>query len=199
MEKAKHFFEKPIAVTDLETTGLDPRRHEIIELGLVLLNPVTLATVAEADIRVRPTRLHLASPEALRVNGYDAALWHDAVDLPQALRRYADVAGDAVLMAYNVTFDWCFLQSAFQETGTENRLDYHRGDIFTYAFETLRSSGLERFRLSSVSEFLGLVPELLPHRAINGARAAVDVYRALRRINRDVRISSQGVSAADLG
>ena len=35
---AKEIFKRPIAITDVETTGLDAVKHEIVEIGLVLID-----------------------------------------------------------------------------------------------------------------------------------------------------------------
>jgi len=37
VEEILNFKNRNIAITDLETTGLDPLKHEIIEIGLVLV------------------------------------------------------------------------------------------------------------------------------------------------------------------
>ena len=47
---------RPLAFVDVETTGLYPSRHEIIELGVVVADPRTLETRGMFDVRVRPGR-----------------------------------------------------------------------------------------------------------------------------------------------
>lgn len=177
-------LERPLAITDYETTGLDPDEHEIIEIGLVVIDQSTLETISELDIKVRPTRIETASSRSLEINGYAEEDWQGACSLYEAMQQYASHVGDAMLLAHNMGFEWSFTRAAFKTTSVADPMDYHRCDAFTNAFESLRYSGLEKFNLVKVAEFLGIEPEPMPHRAINGARQAVDVYRTLRELNR---------------
>lgn len=177
-------LERPLAITDYETTGLDPDVHEIIEIGLVVVDQTTLKTISELDLKVRPTRIETASPKALEINGYTEADWRGACSLYEAMQQFASHVGDAMLLAHNMGFEWSFTRAAFKAVGVTDPMDYHRCDTFTTAVESLRHSGLEKFNLVKVAEFLGIEPEPMPHRAINGARQAADVYRRLRELNR---------------
>ena len=69
--------------------------------------------------------------------------------------------------------------SFLTSSGVPNGMDYHRLDIFTMAWAKLRGDGLPSFRLDSIAQALGIAPEPMPHRAVNGARAAYEVYRKL--------------------
>lgn len=177
-------LERPLAITDYETTGLDPDVHEIIEIGLVVIDQSTLKTISELNLKVRPEHIETATPKALEINGYAEEDWRGACSLYEAMQQYASHVGDAMLLAHNMGFEWSFTRAAFKITGIADPMDYHRSDTFTNALESLRYSGLEKFNLVKVAEFLGIEPEPMPHRAINGARQAVDVYRKLRELNR---------------
>lgn len=177
-------LDRLLAITDYETTGVDPDEHEIIEIGLVVIDQSTLETISELELKVRPTHIETASSKALEINGYTEEDWQDACSLYEAMQQYASHVGDAMLMAHNMGFEWSFTRAAFKTTGVADPMDYHRCDAFTTALESLRYSGLEKFNLVKVAEFLGIEPEPMPHRAINGARQAVDVYRTLRELNR---------------
>lgn len=177
-------LDRRLAIADYETTGLDPAIHEIIEVGLVVVDQSTLAVLDELDLKVRPEHIETASPRALEVNGYDEADWHDAVSLGTAMMRFAELTKDAMLTSHNITFEHKFTDAAFKKLGIADPMDYHRPDLFTAALESLRHSGLQGFNLVKVAAFLGIEPEPDPHRAINGARQALDVYRKIRELNR---------------
>jgi len=177
-----NFFDRPLAFTDVETTGTDPLVHEIIEIGLVVLDPVSLDVSDELDVKVRPTRLELAEPEALKVNGYRPEDWAAAVPLSDAIAEYARKARDAVFMAHNATFDWPFVQMAFKLTGVPDRMDYHHLCAMSMAWIKLRRAGLRGVNLKYLARHLGVPEEPLPHRAINGARTACEVFRRLDRL-----------------
>ncbi len=173
------FLERPIAITDVETTGLDAAVHEIVEVGLVIINQQTLEIVDTFAAKVRPLHIERASAAALAINGYAEADWKDAVELCDALAIYGEKTRDAMFAAHNVTFDWSFVHEAFRKTGVENRMDYHRIDLFTLAWSKLQTSGLKKFNLNEIAKYLGIPEEPMPHRALNGAMIA---YQVLRRI-----------------
>ncbi|KPJ85464.1 hypothetical protein AMJ57_02930 [Parcubacteria bacterium SG8_24] len=174
-------IDRPLAITDIETTGRDPERHEIIEIGLVLVEHRTWRVRNTAEFHIYPTRLDLAEPEALQVNGYHDRLgeWCAARGLSEALGQLASLTARANLVTYNLRFDGPFIERAFQETGIENRLRHHQFDLMTLAWFMLAPLGLTSLKLAAVSEFLGLDPEPLPHRALSGAIHAYEVMKTL--------------------
>ncbi len=173
------FLKRPIAITDLEMTGLDPAQHEIIEMGLVLVGQPNLEVIDTLDLKVHPEHPETAEPEALKVNGYRPEDWQDAVPLTEALEQYAAKTAGAVFAAYNITYDWGFLERAFKKTGVKHTMDYHRIDIPSIAWAFMRQRGVQHVRLSVLSRYFGLHEEPLPHRAINGAMAAYEVLKKL--------------------
>lgn len=175
------FFKRPLAFTDLETTGLFAQRHEIIELGLVLVDQETLDVLDEMNVKVRPEHIETADAKALEVNGYKEEEWKDAQPLDTVMREYAQKVPNAIPAGWNVQFDVKFLEAAFLETDIENPMDYHIRDVSTLAAELFRTKGLGRLKMKYVSEFLGITPEPEPHRAINGARMALTIYEHLRK------------------
>lgn len=171
--------DRPIAITDLETTGLDSSVHEIIEIGLVLVDQKTLDIIDTLDIKVCPEHISTAQQRALELNGYNEADWRDAVSLGKAMALYADKTRDAIFCAHNITFDWSFMSAAFKKTHVINEMDYHRLDTFTMAWMKLRDTKLEKFNGDALLEFFGLEKEPPIHRAINGAMKAYKIFKRL--------------------
>ena len=64
-----------IVFVDLETTGLDPSRHDIIEIGIVRVDARTLEVLDEHEALVAPERLGEAQLDALAINGFTTAAW----------------------------------------------------------------------------------------------------------------------------
>ncbi len=173
------FFKRPIAMTDVETTGLDVRRHEIIEIGLVVVDQKTFEVLDTLDVKVIPSHIETASPQSSLVTGYRPDHWEGAVSLKEAMTQYAAKTRGALFASWNITFDWQFVEEAFRLTGVRDGTDYHRLDVPSIAWMFFRDRGLETFRLEKVCEFFGIPPEPSPHRGINGAMKA---YEVLRRI-----------------
>ncbi len=170
---------------DLETTGLDPNRHEILEIGILLAQPVfrpsglDYETVLEWETKVKPEHLETAEPEALRINGYREADWLFAVSLPAALETLMKKSAGAVMVAQNVSFDWSFLAAALGRTGVKNTLHYHRLDLVSMAFvRLLRDARVERFNLAALAERFGIKNEKA-HTALADVRATYRIFRHL--------------------
>lgn len=70
--------ERNLAFIDVETTGTNPDRHEIIELALVVVKQIEregqgpkIEIVGEYEWKIKPERIEEAEEEALRINGYN--------------------------------------------------------------------------------------------------------------------------------
>jgi DNA polymerase-3 subunit epsilon len=147
MSRFVPYYRRDIVFFDVETSGLDPDKHEILEIAAVRMRPclpleghgmrrapeplasappagslATLFEIARMETRVIPIHIADADPRALEINGYNPAVWdRSAVSLEQALGRFAEVCGpDKVMLAgHNAAkFDWPFMLKAFARTGT---------------------------------------------------------------------------------
>jgi len=175
-----------LAFIDLETTGLDPNKHEIIEIGCIVARQVsqngqgcTLEKIEEFEIRVKPEHLETAEPEALRINGYNETDWVFASDLAQALKTLSDKTEGAMMIAHNLTFDWSFLEKAFAKTGVLNKMDFHRIDLLSVAFARLyHETKVDKFSLRALTEYFGLTNERA-HTALADIRVSFEVYKKL--------------------
>lgn len=179
---------RPIAITDIETTGFDADQHEIIEIGLVVVDQKTLKEIDSLNIKVRPEHLDKADPRVVTWEGwpYNEAEWQDAVSLEDALKLYAAKTENAIFCSHNITLDWSFITAGFKKTGLTHTMDYHSIDLFTLAWGKLRNTTtLDRYNLKYLAEHFGLKPEPMPHRAINGARTAYHIYKKLIRLTHE--------------
>lgn len=175
---------RKIAITDLETTGDVPSRHEIIEIGLVVFNPNTFEILDTMDKKVKPEHIETAVREAILYNGYNEEGWKDAVSLEEAIGEYGKKTKDCVFCAYNVSFDWGFINEAFAKFGIDNpmatRENHDRLDLLTLAWER----GLKNeksFSLKSACNLFGIPPEPDPHSALNGALTSYELFKKLNK------------------
>jgi DNA polymerase III subunit epsilon len=170
---------RALAFIDCETTGLDPRRHEIIEIAVVRAMPRTLQSIAGLSLRVKPTRIADADPKALQVNGYASADWQDALSLRDALVMVGTQLDGAILAGHNVAFDRAFLEAAWRFTGVPRpNLDHHTLDTASLAWPLLVSGEVQSLSLGSLCLHFG-IEHAEPHRALLDARASLDVARRL--------------------
>jgi DNA polymerase-3 subunit epsilon len=178
-----------LAFLDVETTGLDPERHEILEVGLVLARQTLIPgrgpqveLLEELEWKVKPEHIETAEPEALRINRYNEADWLFASSLKQVMEAVAEKTADAILIAQNVTFDWGFIERAFRRTGVESKMHYHRLDLLSMAYAKLyHNEKLTKFSLSALAEYFGLKNERA-HTALADTRVTFEIYKKLLEI-----------------
>lgn len=188
MESQKQFdiFSRPMAFVDLETTGLDERVHEIIEIGLVLVNQNTLEIIEEWEQRVKPKFSERSDEINRKINGFNEAEWASAPHLEEVIAGLASKLSQKELWSWNIQFEWRFLKAAFEQCGmelTEVLGDYHGFDVVPLAKEELRriNFAIPRFSLNNITKAFGLDTEPYPHRALNGAHAAFALYKKIRK------------------
>jgi DNA polymerase III epsilon subunit-like protein len=174
-----NFKDRPLAIVDIETTGDDELVHEILEIGLLVVKQDSLEVIDFSNWKVRPHNIENAILAALERNGYKEEDWQNALDLADVMPIFSEKTKDAVFTSFNVSFDWAFIKQAFRTTGVSNIMDYHRIDILSIAWSK-GGDKLEKFSLKTLSEYFGIPPEPEVHRAINGAKTALELLRKLR-------------------
>ena len=177
MSSSMEFCKRPIIITDVETTGLDPGFHEIIDIGAIMVDH-DLNEIARIDVKIKPDHIYNASPEALAINGYTPEAWVHAVPQPSAAHLFQSFSATGILCAWNITFEYSFLTDLFAKTGVPNRMDYHRIDIPSIAWMALPR--MKKFSMDAVGAYFCLMPEPKPHRGIGGAEYELAILRCLR-------------------
>jgi len=178
---------------DLETTGLEPARCGILEIGAChlftgaarawLVDPGTVAYEAEA------LRVNGLTPAALRAPRHTpgAALtelmeWVRALDIPGD--------GRALLVGRNPGFEWAFLAAAagrelmswdlsfFVNTFHRRKLDTHSAAM---ALAMARGWPVAGGKIDDLYRLLEVAPEERPHTAAGGAAHVVAGLEAIMR------------------
>jgi DNA polymerase III alpha subunit (gram-positive type) len=177
-----------LAFLDVETTGLIPGYHEMIDLGLVVTDLDGLP-IDSLFVRIQPDHPERLSEGAREVNAFDPVRWEqlDALS-PEAaadsLRRFhRRVAGDrsVLLVAFNSWFDAAFLDHLFRAAGGSWRELYYYFvlDVPSMAW----ALGYRDLTGAELSARLGVEDEphvAEQHTGITGARLNARLYRALR-------------------
>lgn len=175
---------QPLAFIDVETTGLSRDTHEIIELGLVLarMKDNVLTVIDELDIKIQPKNIATADPQALRVNGYNEGDWLFATTLEEAMKVFAEKTKGAVFVAHNVTFDYGFIEKAFEITKIPNEMHYHKLDTISLALGVLHSQDdIGKLSLRVLCEKYG-IENKKAHSAHADAYALYEVFRKLMKV-----------------
>ncbi|WP_051688089.1 helicase C-terminal domain-containing protein [Desulfofalx alkaliphila] len=153
---------------DLETTGLNPEKHQIIEVGLIKL----------VDGVITETYHSLVNPgtglplRIKRLTGIDDEMLADAPPIEEILPEIFEFIGDAPLLGHKVEFDRDFLS-------TFKYLDNPIYDTVELARIVLPTA--PNHRLATLCE-LCLEGPFTQHRALDDAKASV--LLALELVNR---------------
>lgn len=175
---------------DTETTGLDPVRHDIIQLaGMVEING---RIVNEFNYMMQPFRWDNLTQEALNVNGrtieeiktYPSpqSVYSEFMDL---LSEYVDKfdRNDKYYQAgYNVRFDIEFLSNWFKKNGDKYYGSWFNGRYIDplqsfYLRDYLGKISLDNYKLATVAGHYGIL--LDAHDALADIKATRDLFMAM--------------------
>lgn len=170
-----------LAFIDIETTGLDVVKHEIIEIGCVLTTP-DLKVIEEFELKIKPERIEDADPVSLKISHYKEEGWKDARNLKGAMQIFSEKVKDHIMVGQNVAFDSGFLEHAFSETRVMNSMHYHKLDTVSIAWAKLhKEPDLEHFSLRELCVRFGIKNEHA-HTALSDARATFELYKKLMEL-----------------
>ena len=100
-------------VIDTETTGLDRKKHEIIEIAFI--SYIVDAdgkeyVLRKYDQKIKPEAIHLASSKALEINGYAEEKWTKAIPFQEAYPTIQKAITESeFLIGQNLIFDLNFI------------------------------------------------------------------------------------------
>ena len=161
-------FNRDILVIDLEATGLDSTKHEIIQIGAVLLDKKTLKEKSNFSTYVKPKKWRAKDPEAMKVNKITWDLVKDAPSLKSSLIKLEKYfpSNKVVIANYGSVFDIEFLKKGFRDINRKYPYEYHVFNIwplcYTYAAKhklLKNSKRFTKFRLEDLARHFKLTFE----------------------------------------
>ena len=176
---------------DLETTGCQPGRNSIIELGAVRVRGG--AVVGVFSELVRP---HDPIPPAVEaLTGITPQMVADGGDIDKAMRRFRCFADGGVLVAHNYRFDLSFLD---HEADRLWGLPFPRPAIDTLSLARRLHPVLGKYNLGYLTAMYD-TPTRPDHRATTDALAAAEVLVAMLPELQALGLSTIGQLAAFAG
>lgn len=160
-----------ICIVDLETTGLDPKKHEIIEFGAYIFYTDGYKIPDTYTFKIKPRHIENADPAALQINGYNEEEWKDAISLEEFKTWVKGKLPGFTFCSFPLLFDYGFMEAA----GLGDVFDRYKLDLFTMAW--MKTGKIEK--LKDYCRLLGIQPEPNTHRAINGARCAYELFKKI--------------------
>lgn len=154
---------------DLETTGLDPKRDKIIEIGAVKVRQGRIT--AEWESFVNPGK---KLPERIvELTGIHDGELAGARPIQELLPELLAFLGEDVLLGHSVLFDFSFLKKA----AVNERLSFERQGIDTLQIARKYLKDLESRSLGALCKHYEIPHSA--HRALEDARATTMLYRKL--------------------
>ena len=179
----RSLFETTLVVVDLETTGSDPVRDRITEIGAVKIRGGEV--VGEFATLVDPGRP--IPPQIVTLTGITTAMLTDAPRIESVLPSFFEFARGSILVAHNARFDMGFLR--------QNAIRLHLPWTFslslctvTMARRILSRDEAPTVKLSALADLFD-VSVRPTHRALDDARATVEVFHRLLE-----RVCNQGIA-----
>ena len=174
---------------DTETTGLDPRHNEAIEIAGVLMRSDTLCPTTERIcLKLRIEKPERVTPNTLGVyNHYDEAKWaSEAISQAEGWTKLCDwifkVSGGgsdrAVLVGQNIIkYDYPLLEHWTSQFGLKPAVSYNCEDLMLVYTNIRRriKSKTGKMNLAAIASFFG-IENLKCHSALDDANTTAACY-----------------------
>lgn len=165
---------KPVGVPqamiaiDLETTGLDPAKDEIMAIGAVKQVPGKISESFYQLIQIDNS----IPKNVVRLTGITSELLNEkGVSLAFGLQGLKTFIGDMPLIGYNLHFDETFLTASFKRIGS---LDLGNRMVDLMPVVKKANKFLDNYRLETVLDDYG-IENKTPHQALADAQATLNL------------------------
>lgn len=157
---------------DLETTGLNPKRDRMIEVGAVKVRNGMVTETFQS--LVNPGRA--LNETVCELTGITEEMLKNAPDEDEVLGEILDFIGEDVLVGHRILFDYSFLK----RLAVNRKLVFERKGIDTLKLARKFLPELESRRLSCLCVYYGI--EHTAHRALGDAGASSKLYQKLAEL-----------------
>ncbi|MGE3245413.1 MAG: DUF294 nucleotidyltransferase-like domain-containing protein [Beijerinckiaceae bacterium] len=172
---------------DTETTGLDPDKARVMEIGCCRI-PDEAGAAFQSFVAIDGD----VPPEAARVTGIDAAMLRGAPDFPEAFRSMLEFAGERVVVGHSFGFDIAVFAAECARNGMER---WAPVALDTRFLGQIAIPNLPDYTLEMLASRLG-VPVEDRHRAHGDAIVTARVFQALTPLLRERNIRTLGEAIA---
>lgn len=185
-------FNHDILLIDLEFTGLDPIKHDIVQIAAVLLDKKTLKEKKSFVSFIKPAKWSNWDPESMAIHGIDIKELKKAPSLGSAFKKFHGAfPGKALLANYGGIIDIEFMKSAYKRIKKPLPYDYHYFNIWCLFYPYMAVKGklnnpfrFTGFRLEDVMKHFKINIPKDRHDALVDCRAEAEAFR---RVIKDLR------------
>lgn len=166
--QAKTWIDSYVSI-DLETTGLNPKRDKIIEIGAVKIREG--GEVAHFSTLINPGRT--LEPRIVELTGIrDEDLIH-APDIKEVLPELLAFLGEDVLLGHRIAFDYSFVKKA----ALDAKKEFQASGVDTLQIARICLPEVEKKNLEYLCRYFQIPHRA--HRALDDARATGLLYEIL--------------------
>lgn len=173
-----------VITLDVETTGIDPKMDEIIELAAVQIEKGK-GVADEFDLLVTLSQDRALSPEITQLTGIsESQLINEGVSKQTVSARLEDMLSRqrTLVIAYNAQFDLCFLYYLLKQNGNPKVLQNTK---FLDALTVYKDRRPYPHKLSDAVLTYKLQTKNT-HRAIDDTKATIELMCAMEREQNDL-------------
>lgn len=174
----KIFTCNEIIVFDTETSGLNPKKEKILQIGAFKLLPDDgrLRFVDSMDILINPKKK--ISPKISRITNLTNESLEKADGEEQQFIKVKEFFGDnPVVAGYNVLFDCSFMEALY-ERNNDNFHPLFIADVLEMARDHLNRKDTEDYQLGTVASIYGLDEGVVFHSAMDDAKVTARLLEA---------------------
>jgi DNA polymerase III subunit epsilon len=173
----------PVTFIDLETTGLDPELHEIIEFAAIKtrIDDEKIEIISTAEFKIFPE--YPVDPFIAKLNGYNEDQWdRESVSPEEALGGIFSLLRDTWHAGSNPKFDESFLKVLAKKLhwNYPRISNYHLLDVSTMAFPLLVNGNVERLKQETIAKYYGI--DGGGHRAMADAMQCLSILAKLNNL-----------------
>lgn len=166
IQKRKEFI-----VVDVETTGLDPKKDEIISIGAV-----KRGKTGQKESFFHIIECSKVIPPAIqKLTGLTNEIVEAGEPLVKVLRAFRNFIGDERIVGYNLRFDIEFLDYAFKKVKLERKSNEL---VDLLAIVKKKNRFLDNYKLDTVLQAYG-IENKQPHQALEDAKATFQLAEKL--------------------
>lgn len=176
-----------MVVFDIETTGLDKKENEIIEVGAVRWKDGQAIETFESFAKP----LAKLPPEIVKLTGITDQDLAEAPSEEETLRAFAKFVGSSPIVAHNATFDVSFIRNRGKVYG----LDFPNAVVDTLPLARMMVPDVRRHTLDAMCRHFK-IEQLHHHRAMDDAACTARMWERLRELAGAKRFSQLNGSAS---
>ena len=160
-------LEETYVVFDLETTGFNPEKNKIIEIGAVKISGGKITERFSEFVNPKePIPFRITELTSIRDD-----MVMGAPDIEEILPRFMEFCEGAIMVAHNAEFDMSFIIADCRRQGFPCDFTY----IDTVALARYLLPNLSRYKLDTVAKALGVSLEH-HHRAVDDAECTAHIF-----------------------